>query len=605
MEKRRINVTFSAVCLGLAAMAYADDAGLETFAEDSRVKFASCQKCRKRIRVADDYKSVFVNLSRLDGADKTAVARRAARLLDQATITPSDDERRPLMGWSSWNTMAFNVTESIVLSVAEAMHTNGLQAAGYNYVNIDDGFFAGHGPDGRLRIHPERFPNGLKGSVDGIHALGLKAGIYSEAGANTCGSMWGGDHWGVGSGLYGHDKEECELFFNELGFDFIKVDYCGAEAQKLDERKRYTEIAEAIRATGKKVRFNICRWAFPGVWAAEIAESWRTTGDIRASWKSIRDIIAKNLYLSAYARLGHYNDMDMLEVGQLAGVIKTEKLHKGDIGITPDEEISHFGMWCIMSSPLLLGSDVRFIPASTLKLVTNPYLLGMNQNDLGLQAYVASKQGEAYVLVKDAGEPFGRSRYVALYNPSDRELDVEVDAAALDLAGRIEAFDLVEAADYGPFDGKTTVTLRPHCSKFYRLDAERRLDRTVYEAETAFLPKFDDIKRRGAYVGRQEGASGEAVVKYLGNAPGNDLFWKNVNVSQAGDYRLVFDYWAYGERAFSVQVDDAAPVEIVTNGNGRKSSEITIRLGKGIHQVRLFNDRAYAPDIDLMRLDRK
>ena len=202
MEKRRINVTFSAVCLGLAAMAYADDAGLETFAEDSRVKFASCQKCRKRIRVADDYKSVFVNLSRLDGADKTAVARRAARLLDQATITPSDDERRPLMGWSSWNTMAFNVTESIVLSVAEAMHTNGLQAAGYNYVNIDDGFFAGHGPDGRLRIHPERFPNGLKGSVDGIHALGLKAGIYSEAGANTCGSMWGGDHWGVGSGLY-------------------------------------------------------------------------------------------------------------------------------------------------------------------------------------------------------------------------------------------------------------------------------------------------------------------------------------------------------------------------------------------------------------------
>ena len=118
MEKRRINVTFSAVCLGLAAMAYADDAGLETFAEDSRVKFASCQKCRKRIRVADDYKSVFVNLSRLDGADNTAVARRAARLLDQATITPSDDERRPLMGWSSWNTMAFNVTESIVLSVA-------------------------------------------------------------------------------------------------------------------------------------------------------------------------------------------------------------------------------------------------------------------------------------------------------------------------------------------------------------------------------------------------------------------------------------------------------------------------------------------------------
>ncbi len=604
MKNLKIESVLSAFCVGIAAMAFAGDATEEVFKEDPRVKFVSCPKCQKRIRVADDYKSVYVNLSRLEGEDKIVVAKRASRLLDQAVITPSDDDRRPLMGWSSWNTMGLNITEQIIMSVANAMHTNGLQAAGYNYVNIDDGFFAGHGADGKLRIHPVRFPNGLKGTADGIHALGLKAGIYSEAGANTCGSMWGSDQWGVGSGLYGHDKADCEFFFNELGFDFIKVDYCGAISQKLDERQRYTEIANAIRATGKKVRFNICRWAFPGVWAADIAESWRTTGDIRASWKSIKDIIAKNLYLSAYASLGHYNDMDMLEVGQLIGVIKTEKLFAGDTGITTDEEVSHFGMWCIMSSPLLLGSDVRVIPASTLKLVTNPYLLGMSQNDLGLQAYVASKQGEAYILVKDAGDLYGKSRYVAIYNSSDSVLDVEVDSAALDLAGKIEAFDLVEAADYGPFSGKTTITLKPHCSKFYRLDAERRLDRTIYEAETAFLPKYNNIKRDGAYADRQDGASGETVVKCLGNEPGNDLVWKNVHVSQNGDYKLVFDYWTYGERSFMVQVDEEKPIEIAAKGNGKKSSELTVKLGKGTHRIRLFNDKAYAPDIDLMRISK-
>lgn len=605
MSMSNISKIFSMVCIGVAAFANANDAANESFKDDPRVKFVSCQKCQKRIRIADDYKSAFVNLCRLDGEDKITMARRASRLLDQATIKPSNDEQRPLMGWSSWNTFGLGISEEIIVSVARAMHTNGLQAAGYNYVNIDDGFFAGHGADGKLRIHPERFPKGLKGTADAIRALGLKPGIYSDAGANTCGSMGGSDHWGIGSGLYGHDKEDCEFFFNELDFKFIKVDYCGGGALKLDEQKRYTEIANAIRATGKQVRFNICRWGFPGVWAADIAESWRTTGDIEASWKSIKNIIAQNLYLSPYAKLGHYNDMDMLEAGQLIEVITKKHLYNRATGITKDEELTHFGMWCIMSSPLLLGSDVRTIPASTLKVVTNPYLIGMNQNDLGLQAYVASKQGEAYILVKDADELFGKSRYVAIYNSSDNVVNVEVDSAALDLAGKIEAFDLAEAADYGPFCGKTTITLNPHCSKFYRLDAERRLDRTVYEAETAYLPKFSAIKRIGAYVDRYEGASGEAIVRYLGNVPGNDLIWRNVNISQEGEYQLVFDYYTYGERSFFVQVDNCEPVEVKTKGDGKKSSQITVKLGKGVHKVRLFNDKAFAPDIDLMRVLKK
>jgi hypothetical protein len=391
------------------------------------VEFRECPKCDKRIRIDLDAGKAYVNLARLEGACREAMAARAARLLDAAKIPAAKDPKiRPLMGWSSWNTFGVDISEDIILDTARAMATNGLKAAGYTYVNIDDGFFWGHGEDGILRFHPKRFPNGMKPVVDGIHALGLKAGIYSDAGADTCGSMWGGsgsggkDSGGVGGGLYGHDAADCKLHFNDLGFDFIKVDYCGGKRLKLDERARYTEIANAIKATGRTdVRLNICRWAFPGTWAADIAESWRTTGDIRANWKSVKKIIGENLYLSAYARPGHYNDMDMLEVGQLVGRLKTIFGKHGDTGLTTDEETTHFGMWCMLSSPLLIGCDVRTIPASTKALITNPYLLAVNQNDLGCQAYVASREGEAYILVKDAGARFGTSRYVALYNGSD------------------------------------------------------------------------------------------------------------------------------------------------------------------------------------------
>ena len=235
------------------------------------VNFVECPKCDKRMRISEDGKEAFVNLCRIDASRKDEMRTRAERLLERGRPVAPANPLTPLMGWSSWNTFALDISEEIIVGVARTMATNGLKAAGYVYVNIDDGFFDGHGEDGRLRMHPQRFPNGMKGTVDGIHALGMKAGTYSDAGANTCGSM-GGDKSGIGAGLYGHDAADCELHFNELGFDFIKVDYCGGRKLKLEERARYTEIANAIKATGRKdVRFNICRWAFPGTWAADIA----------------------------------------------------------------------------------------------------------------------------------------------------------------------------------------------------------------------------------------------------------------------------------------------------------------------------------------------
>lgn len=149
----------------------------------------------------------------------------------------------PIMGWSSWNTYRVHINDTLIIRQADAMVQKGLKEVGYSYVNVDDGFFGWRDEKGVMQTHPERFPNGLKGVADHIHSLGLKAGIYSDAGSNTCGSIWDKDMNGIGSGLYGHEFQDATLYFKEWGFDFIKIDYCGAGQElNLEEEKRYTEI---------------------------------------------------------------------------------------------------------------------------------------------------------------------------------------------------------------------------------------------------------------------------------------------------------------------------------------------------------------------------
>ncbi len=588
---------------------------LAALSASAEIKFMQCPKCDKLIRVSSDAKTAYVNECRLGDESKEARAARAQKLLDAAKIPAQTGVKRPLMGWSSWNTFGVDISEDIILETARAMATNGLMAAGYTYVNIDDGFFWGHGEDGKLRFHPRRFPNGMKPTVDGIHALGLKAGIYSDAGADTCGSMWAGsgsggkDAGGVGGGLYGHDAADCKLHFNDLGFDFIKVDYCGGGKLKLDERKRYTEIANAIKATGRKdVRLNLCRWAFPGTWAADIAESWRTTGDIRANWKSLKGIIKENLYLSAYAKPGAYNDMDMLEVGHLKGHVKTV-FGKSDEGFTPDEEELHFGTWCILSSPLLIGCDVRSVQPQTMSLIVNPYFIAMSQNDLGLQAYVVQRVGEdGYVLVKDADVKFGTARYAALLNLSDAEMEFTVEAKTLDLGGTVKVFDIADRSDPGSFRDRFTLKVRPHAAKFYRFDAEQRLERTVYEAETAFLSEYQELrdaeKAGTAFHAEFAGASGGVAVRYLGNRETNDLVWKNVKIDRGGKRTLVFRCTAAEPRHFFVQVDGGAKLKVdVPSTNGAFADfPLEVELSEGVHAIRVSNASAWTPDIDMMAL---
>ena len=474
----------------------------------------------------------------------------------------------PIMGWSSWNTYRININESLIKRQAEAMVSLGLKDVGYRYINIDDGFFGYRNEKGILQTHPKRFPNGVKCVADHIHRLGLKAGIYSDAGANTCGSLWDADPNGVGVGLYGHEKQDADLYFNQWGFDFIKIDYCGAGQQlDLDERERYTAISKAIREVcPRDISVNICRWAFPGTWARGLARSWRISGDISPHWSSVKSIIRKNLYLSAYARNGHYNDMDMLEIGR---------------GLTQTEEEVHFGMWCLMSSPLLIGCDLTTIPDSSLKLLKNKELIALNQDPLGLQAYVVQHEGEGYVLVKDIEQLRGNMRAAALYNPSDSTCAFHVPLDLLELNGKVKVRDLVKQ-----------------------------------EAEWAYLPLYNDLGKQKRIISPQsfEGASGRMIVTHIGGSKDNYMEWSNVHSDKGGSYTLTIAYLPpeagkreVNDRLIEVEVNGHvyAPIKKLAKNRseGICTVSLPVRLEPGRNTIRLGSAYTWTPDIDCITLE--
>lgn len=496
----------------------------------------------------------------------------------------------PTMGWSSWNTYHVNINDSLIKRQADAMVALGLDDVGYRYVNIDDGYFGGRGENGKLKIHSVRFPKGLKPVVDHIHSLGLKAGIYSDAGRNTCGFYYDKDTIAHGVGLYGFDVQDTKFFFKDMGFDFIKVDFCGGNGlggePVLDEETRYRAIADAIRKTGRKdVRLNVCRWDYPGTWVKDVALSWRISHDIRPRWSSIKDIIAQNMYLSAYAGGGHYNDMDMLEVGR---------------GLTDEEDKTHFGMWCMMASPLLIGCDLMSLNDHTLELIKNPSLIGLNQSQLGLQAYVVERKDSGYILVKDLNQLNGKVRAVAFYNSGDEPLDMTLYFRDVDLGGRVKATDLYAGKDAGVYVDCMRVKVPAHGTRIFRLEAEQRLPRVKYEAETAYISDYQELSnykvaKTGVYV-EDDKCSGGAKAINLGWKPENDLIWDNVYVDRKGEYQISVAGMTPEPRNVYVEVNGKDIGVLEFNGDGTQN--IVAKLKKGNNRIRLYNSKEAMPDVD-------
>jgi hypothetical protein len=502
----------------------------------------------------------------------------------------------PTMGWSSWNTFAVNISENIIKGQADAMVSQGLKDVGYQYINIDDGFQYGRTAQGKVRIHPQRFPNGLKVVSDYIHSKGLKAGIYSDAGDCTCGSISNGDTQNTNVGFYGYEQVDADYYFKELEFDFIKVDYCGGNHAKLNEQEQYTAIHNAIVNTGRDVRYNLCRWAYPGTWCHDISTSWRTTGDIYDGWKSVKGILAENLYLSAYCYDGCYNDMDMLEVGR---------------SMSEEEDKTHFGMWCIMSSPLLIGCNMATIKERPLALLKNTELIALNQDPLGLQAYVVQHVGDTYVLAKDILTLHGKTRAVALYNPSDREEEMCLSFSEVDLGGKVKVRDLFEHQDLGEKEGAMSVVVPAHGTRIYKLEAENRLDRYIYEAETGFMHDYQEIYNNqsvgSAIYETGSSANGGAFASWLGGKRSNSLLWRDVYVSEESDYTVRFCGSSAETRRFNILLngEEAGTVTMSTSSwSTFKEYAKTLHLKAGSNSIEIYNESSWMPNMDYMSIEK-
>lgn len=508
----------------------------------------------------------------------------------------------PTMGWSSWNTYGVNINETLIKRQADAIVSKGLTDVGYNHINIDDGFFGGRNmTTGELIIHPTRFPNGLKPVVDYIHSKGLKAGIYSDAGANTCGNMYNGDVLSVNVGFYNYDQHDADYYFKECGFDFVKVDFCGGDAPQntqhlaLDPQERYTAISKAIENTGRTdVRLNVCRWNYPGTWVHDIAFSWRTTVDIWDGWASIKGILAENLYMSAYCYGGRFNDMDMLEVGR---------------SMTTEEDKTHFGMWCIMNSPLLIGCDLSTIKATTLSLLKNEELIALNQDTLYQQAYIAGLSNGCHILVKDLETLNGTKRAFAIYNPNDAARKAYVDFAQLDLGGEVRLRDVFQKKDLGTFTDKYEVNVPAHGTRIYVAEAETRLERTRYEAETAYISDYQElennqVKKTGIYEAATW-CSGGFKAGWLGYSEQNDLVFRDVYSQEGGEYELTIAYITGESRTIRIDVNGKRVQSVSVNSGGWSTvakKTVKIQLEKGRNTIRLSNASNWMPDIDYIDL---
>jgi len=311
----------------------------------------------------------------------------------------------PPMGWNSWNTFGVDINAQMICDMADIMVASGMMDSGYEYLVVDDGWEAmERGPDGELIPDPAKFPNGMKVVADYVHSKGLKFGIHNCAGVKTCNGMPGGR---------GHEFQDARLYAS-WGVDYLKYDWC--EHGTADAQETYKTMRDAIHASGRPMVFSLCEWGEnkPWTWAQDVGHLWRTTGDIRdcrtctgewdMGWQLILEL---QVGLEKYAGPGHWNDPDMLEVG--------------NPGLELEESRSHFSLWCMLAAPLMSGNDLRVMRPEVLEIFTNKEAIAINQDSLGKQGYRFAMHAGRQIWVKELSD--GRWA-ICYYNGADTEMPI-------------------------------------------------------------------------------------------------------------------------------------------------------------------------------------
>ncbi|HXR78841.1 MAG TPA: alpha-galactosidase [Bryobacteraceae bacterium] len=305
--------------------------------------------------------------------------------------------KTPPMGWNSWNKFGCNVSEDLIRQAADALVSSGMKDAGYQYVVIDDCWQVSRDKEGNIVPDAQRFPSGLDKLADYIHSKGLKFGIYSDAGTGTCQNR---------PGSRGYEFQDARQYA-AWGVDYLKYDWCNHSTQ--NSEASYSLMRDALAKSGRPIVFSLCEWGStkPWLWAKDVGNLWRTTGDIVPKWSTnekndglgVVEILDLQDGLQTYAGPGHWNDPDMLEVG--------------NPGMSPTEYRSHFIMWCILSAPLMAGNDIMHMSNETRDILTNKEMIAVDQDPLGIQGHRVRKDGEQEIWSKQLSDG---SRAVALLN---------------------------------------------------------------------------------------------------------------------------------------------------------------------------------------------
>jgi alpha-galactosidase len=354
----------------------------------------------------------------------------------------------PPMGFNDWNAFGCGVNEALIKQTADFFVSSGLKQAGYQYVNIDDCWSSmQRGADGMLVPDPVKFPDGIKGVADYVHSLGLKLGIYGDAGTKTCAGY---------PGSLGNEVLDAQTWA-DWGVDYLKYDNCNnqSDGTQSDYIRRYTAMRDAINKSGRPIVFSMSEWGTsqPWLWATGVGNLWRTTGDISDNWASVRSIIAQNALLAPFAGPGHWNDPDMLEIG--------------NGGMTPTEYRTHMSMWAMMAAPLIIGTDLRKASADTLAILGQKDVIAIDQDRLGVQASVVVNSGGLMVLDKPLSNG---DRAIALYNSTDSLATVSVAASATGLEAA-RAYRLHDVWSGNVLEAKSTISaaVPAHGTVVYRV----------------------------------------------------------------------------------------------------------------------------------------
>jgi alpha-galactosidase len=350
----------------------------------------------------------------------------------------------PPMGWNSWNKFGCNIDAALIRRMADAMVSSGMKDAGYQYVIIDDCWHGERDAHGDIQPDAKRFPDGVMHLADYVHSRGLRLGIYSDAGVKTCAGR---------PGSRGYEYQDAKQYA-AWGVDYLKYDWCNTGTE--NAQAAYLTMSDALRASGRAIVFSMCEWGSnqPWLWARNTGNSWRTTADIYDAWEGKKDysigvmnILDANAELYPFAGPGHWNDPDMLEVG--------------NGGMSDTEYRAHFSLWAMLAAPLIAGNDLSDMSAATRAILLNKEIIAIDQDALGIQAHRAAKIGDAEVWVRPVR---GGGRAVALLNRGTAPIPIAVTWQQLDYPDQLHARlrDVWTAEDLGTAKARYSTLVPAH-----------------------------------------------------------------------------------------------------------------------------------------------